>query len=357
MQSSSPKARGPLALLAAFAPLEDPRVVNRTDHPLRNVLAIALVGVLCGAKGWDDLHEIGVDRRDWFARFLDLTHGIPSADTFQRVFRALRPEAFVACVTAWVASLAGGVAGEVVAFDGKTVRGALRRNPWATTLHHVHVWATRQRLLLAQAAVAGAPEETDAVRQLLALVDLEGAVATGDALHCSTPTAQAIRDAGADYALHLKANRAVLYGAVETFFTRGFDAGFGAVPVRMHRTEATAHGRHEVREGWSVPARALDLAGVCDLPDLRSVTAIARTRTIDGVTTRQVHFYVSSLPPRVKRLMAVARASTGASRTTCTGCSTSSSARTGVRSTTRPPRRTSRRYAASRSCCCSATRR
>lgn len=215
-----------LEIAKHFASLEDPRVVGRTEHPLLTVIVMALVGVICGANGWDELEEDAEDRQEWYARFLEMPNGVPSADTFRRVLNALRPETFFECVSSWVQSLAQPLNGQVVAFDGKTIRGAMKRTPWGN-LHQVHLWSTKQRLLLAQTATPGAPEEAEAVRQMLALVELRGAIATGDAAHCSAKTAQSVVDAGGDYLLHLKGNRASLHAAVEGFFGQSRAEGFG----------------------------------------------------------------------------------------------------------------------------------
>jgi predicted transposase YbfD/YdcC len=299
------KQAPPLEIAKHFASLKDPRVVGRTQHPLLTVLIMALVGVICGANGWEELEEDAEDRKEWYAGFLDIPNGVPSADTFRRVLSALRPEAFWECVSSWVQSLAEPLDNQVVAFDGKTFRGALKRTPWGK-LHQVHVWSCKQRLLLAQTAVPGAPEEAEAVRQLLKLVELKGAIATGDAAHCSAKTAQSVVDAGGDYLLHLKGNRAALHDAVDGFFTQKRAEGFGDIKVRHCRTEENGHGRREIRETWTVPATALDLPGA-EWPKLHSVTIIERTRVVEEKWTNERHYYLSSLPPKVRRIALAAR--------------------------------------------------
>jgi predicted transposase YbfD/YdcC len=296
----------PLQIAEHFSSLEDPRVVGRSAHPLLTVIVMALVGVICGANGWDDIRDIAVDRKEWFARWLVMPEGVPSADTFRRVLGALRPEAFSACVAAWVRSLAEPLNGQVVAFDGKTIRGALKRTPLGSTLHQVHLWSKRQKLLLAHVGVAGAPEEIDAARKLLAMVELRGAVVTGDAAHCCAETAQKIVEGGADYVLQLKANRAALYDAVASFFeTARAQNGSGAA-LRHARTVDIAHGRGEVREAWSVPAAAVALPGTA-WTHLRSITMIERTRETAERRSAERHYYLSSLQPSVRKVMSAAR--------------------------------------------------
>lgn len=296
----------PLKIAEHLSSLQDPRVVGRSSHPLVTVIVMALVGVICGANGWDDIREIAVDRKAWFARFLSMPNGVPSADTFRRVLGALRPEAFSACIAEWVRSLAEPLNGQVVSFDGKTIRGALTRTPLGTTLHQVHLWSSKQKLLLAHVGVTGAPEEIAAARQLLDLVELRGAIVTGDAAHCCAETAQKIVDKGADYVLQLKANRATLYDAVENFFVSASSDDGSGVPIRHAKTAEVAHGRDEEREAWSVSADEVPLPGT-PWEHLRSVTMIERTRMVGNRCSVERHYYLSSLKPSVRKIMSAAR--------------------------------------------------
>jgi predicted transposase YbfD/YdcC len=302
----TPPTAQPLEIAKHFSSLEDPRVVGRSAHPLLNVIVMALVGVICGANGWDDIREIAVDRADWFGRWLVMANGVPSADTFRRVLGALQPEAFSACVASWVNSLVEPLDGQVIAFDGKTIRGALKRTPLGSTLHQVHVWCSEQKLLLAHVGVAGAPEEIDAARKLLATIDLRGAIVTGDAAHACAETAQKIIEGGADYVLQVKANRAALYSAVDRFFEMAKAEDDAGVPQRHARTAEVAHGRSEVREAWSVAAARVPSPGTA-WTHLSSITMIERTRETAERRSTERHYYLSSLPPSVRKLMSAVR--------------------------------------------------
>jgi predicted transposase YbfD/YdcC len=193
-----------------------------------------------------------------------------------------------------------------VAIDGKTLRGAFWRTPWGEALHQVHVWACKPRLLLAQAGVAGASGESEAARRLLELVELRGAIVTADAAYCSAKTAQSILDAGGDYLLHLKGNQASLHQAVEEFFGQARTNGFDGIQVRNEVTQGSGHGRHERREAWSVSAQGLALPAAA-WPSLRSLTMIERTRERNERRTTERHYYLSSLPPKVRRLISAVR--------------------------------------------------
>ena len=306
MRSSRKKVAPPKLFVEYFATLEDPRVVGRCDHPLVTVVVMALCAVVAGAQGWESIEEFCEDREEWFAKFLPMPAGVPDATTFFRVFRALRPDRFYACVSAWVQSLAEPLDGQVVAFDGKTFRGALRRAGAGAALHAVHVWACEQKLLLAMAMVPGAPEEVPAARDLLGMLDLRGAIVTGDAAHCSRETAQAIVDGGGDWLLHLKANRGATYSAIEAFFAAGLATKFKAVAVRHQAVTEEGHGRLEIREAWTAPAKAVALPGEA-WPGLQSVTMIEQTRRVGEQVSRERHYYLSSLEPKVQRIAAAAR--------------------------------------------------
>jgi predicted transposase YbfD/YdcC len=286
----------------------DPRVVGRTAYPLLTIVVMAVVAVLGGVNGWDAMADFAADHRECFAKFLPLPGRTPSADTFRRVLSALRPEPFARCVEAWVSEVVGALAGEVIAVDGERPRRAGKRVPlWMpAALHRVHVWATAQRLRLAQTAVEGTPQEPAARLKLLGLLDVRDAVVTGDA-NCTRAVAEAIVEAGAGYVLRLKRSREAMFDATEAAFQRLTVEEGAGVAVRHHRETSAGHGRTEAREGWSIAASAVP--GLSDLlPGVRSVTRIVRTRvTGRGEVSGDDGFYVSSLRPRVRRIMKAAR--------------------------------------------------
>ena len=248
------------------------------------------------------------DHREWFAKFVDVSQGTPSADTFRRVLSAIQPRAFAACVESWVQTVLQPLGDEVVAFDGKALRGAQKRTvAWLpAALHRVHVWASKQRLLLAQEAVDGAPNEPAALLALLNLLDVKGAILTGDAQQCTKAVAQGILDAGAGYLLGLKANRAAMHRAVKGHFERLEIRAVETEDVSFHQEVTDAHGRTEVRRAWSIDAAAINgLEG--KLPGLRSATLIERTRIAQGKVSRERFFYLASLAPNAQKILRTAR--------------------------------------------------
>jgi predicted transposase YbfD/YdcC len=302
------KRKTPLALepaIEAFEQVEDPRINRCKLHPLTNVLVMALCGTLVGADGWDDLAHFADANAGWFGTFLDLPHGTPSADTFRRVFEALDPRELESAMQEWVRSVSESFKGEVVAIDGKSLRGAIQKAGSTTPLHMLHVWATRQGLLLAQQRVEGAPGEVGAIPEILKRVRIEGAVVTTDANGCTKAVTTAIRDANADYVLALKGNRGPLHARTVELFEDAEARNFAG--VKSHRSTSKGHGRIEERivrvmpleqppEGWA---------------DLQSVAMIERTRTIADKSTTERSYYISSLSPLPEMLAKAIRSHWG----------------------------------------------
>ena len=305
-----PSRRPPRVLdhiVETFGELEDPRIDRTKRHSLVNVLVMALCGTLCGAEGWDELVDFCEARRKWFESFLDMPNGIPSADTFRRVFERLDPDAFQERFTKFVAALARDVSGEVVAIDGKTLRGLVHKAGKAAQLHLVHVWATSQKLLLAQQAVDGASGEMAAIPNLLAMLDLEGAIITTDANSCTAPVTRAIVESKADYVLAVKGNR----GRFHDHIVKAFEEGTSTADMRSYGLTEEGHGRKESRivsvlEPAEWPWKTKNNG---EWAGLRTAVRIERKRELlDGEQQRFVHYYVSSLPPEPERIGRAIRA-------------------------------------------------
>jgi predicted transposase YbfD/YdcC len=300
----------PIATIVAhFQELEDPRVSPATRHHLLDIVAIALCAVLCGADTWVEVEAFGRAKRDWLATFLALPHGIPSHDTFGRVFAALDPAQFEAGFRSWVAAVAEVTAGTVVAVDGKTLRRSHDRTRGKAALVLVSAWAEANRLLLGQQAVADGSNEIPAIPALLQALALQGCVVTVDAAGCQTAIATQIAAQGADYVLALKENQETLHEAVAFLFAAGQN---GDVAGRRHdyqRTVEKNHGRVEVRQVWTVedPALIAYLDPLGAWPTLRSVAMVVAERRIGSGTARESRYYLSSLPGDAARIGAAVR--------------------------------------------------
>ncbi len=282
-----------------FETLADPRVERGRHHPLLSVVVLALCGTLAGADGWAEVERYGRAKLDFFRRFLDLPHGIPSHDTFGRVFARLKPDALLACVTRWLAALGRAVDGEVVAIDGKTLRGSFDTAAGQSPLHLVSAFATDARLVLGQVACDAKSNEITAIPLLLELLDLNGAVVTIDAMGCQAKIARAIRDAGADYVLAVKDNQPTLHAAVIDAFVAYAEADYADPALRRFATVGRGHGRDERREYFCAPVPAAVKASEA-WADVASIGMVLRSRTVAGQTSEELSYFISSRPPKVK---------------------------------------------------------
>ncbi len=290
-----------------FAELEDPRIKRTRRHELLHVLVMSLCGAIAGADGWEALAAFAHSKRRWFEELFDLPNGTPSADTFRRVFCALDPVEFEKCFRKWVNDVAASFKGEVIALDGKSLRGAVNRASSTTPLHLMQVWATKQRLVLAQRAVEGAAGEPAAIPELLKLLDLKGAVVTSDANGCTAATTVAVREAGADYIIALKGNRGPQHKHVRAAFET-------ADPKGLSTSSKTneGHGRIETRTVFAMPASGWTWAEWCDV---KTFVMIERRRLMVGAApeteTVELGFYITSRPPNAAALSKNIRAHWG----------------------------------------------
>jgi predicted transposase YbfD/YdcC len=293
-----------------FAELVDPRIDRTKRHGLLDIVAIALCGVLCGADSWVEIEEFGHAKESWLRRFLALPHGIPSHDTFGRVFAALDPAQFERCFLHWVQALAVETAGQVIAIDGKTLRRSHDRLAGQGPLHLVSAWATTNGVALGQVRVADHANEIVALPTLLQALVLDGAIVTIDAIGCQTAVAQAILDGEADYVLALKANQPATYQAVVDLFTEARATGFADVTHDAAETLDKGHGRLERRRCWAVSdadfLAYLDPTG--RWPGVRSVVLVEAERRIGAEISREARYYLSSLSGDAARLNAIVRA-------------------------------------------------
>ena len=281
-------------LAACFTGLEDPRETSRCDHQLIDILVIAVCAVIACAESWEDIALYGRSKQAWLETFLALPNGIPSHDTFRRVFMLIDPDAFEVCFTRWVQSWARGVAREVVAVDGKTVRRSGSRRHNHGPLHVVSAWASEQGLALGQRAVDGKSNEIAAIPELLETLHLEGCIVTLDAMGCQKDIAAQIRAKGADYLLVLKANHGRAFGSVrEQFEQTCFGQGARGRPVFDAFDEG--HGRLVRRRVFMAPAIE-DLEPLHGWPDLKAVLAVETIRSVNGTgrVEAEIRYFLTS---------------------------------------------------------------
>src|SRR5579871_1621193 len=313
-----------------FVELTDPRLNRCKRHPLLDILILAVCATLGGADGWADIERFGKAKLDFFRRFLDWPHGIPSHDTFGRVFARLDPAALLACIQQWLTALAGTVAGEVVAIDGKTLRGSFDTVAAHNPLHLVSAWATQTRLLLGQVAVDSKSNEITAIPLLLELLDLRGCIVTLDAMGCQREIVAALRDGEADYVITLKANQGTLYDDVAGFFIDALEHDFAGIDHRYLKTVDHGHGRHETRHYYSVPVPEA-LQRMHAWQDLRSLGMVYAERHVgDAEPVGETRFFISSLPPKVKTFARAVRSHWGIENRQSDYCSSDTLCVTGL---------------------------
>jgi predicted transposase YbfD/YdcC len=312
-------------------PLEDPRVVRAQRHSLLAIVTIALCGIICGAESWVEIAEFGRVKAEWFASFLDLPHGIPSHDTFGRVFAQVDATQFETCFAQWMQAVAtalprgaatAATETAVIALDGKAVRRSHNRRAGQSPLHLVSAWASAQRLILAQVAVADKSNEITAFPALLRQLDVSGCLVTIDAMGCQREIAQQIVDQGADYVLALKENQETLAEEVADTFALARTSAFTEVaPTTWSswRDITKGHGRLEIREHWvlSDPAILAYLREAVPWPALGAIGLVEAERRFDagaGVAPsveREARYYLLSTPLDAQRFGDAVRAHWG----------------------------------------------
>jgi predicted transposase YbfD/YdcC len=284
-------------LVNHFAALDDPRIDRTKLHPLLSIIAIAICAVICGAESWDDIEAFGEAKADWLSRFLDLPHGIPSHDTFNRVFAALDPIQFQQCFQAWMEAVRTVLPTEVIALDGKTVRGS-HDATGKGAIHMVSAWATANRLVLAQVTVDAKSNEITALPELLRQLTVAGCLVTIDAMGCQRAIAQQILDQGGEYVLGLKGNQGTLEQDVQLSFATAEADGFAGIRHERAATSETGHGRIETRRALVIDDPDV-LAWVQERhawPGLHAIGMVHAERRIGEQLTSEDRLYLLSHP-------------------------------------------------------------
>jgi predicted transposase YbfD/YdcC len=302
MEEDRPQA----GIAAHFVELEDPRWYN-IRHRFLDILVIGICAAVCGADGWEDVELFGEAKEEWLKGFLELPHGIPSHDTFRRVFAAVDAEGFESCFLRWIQSVEGLTGGQVVAVDGKTLRRSYDHGAGKSALQMVSAWAAGNRLVLGQRKVEEESNEITAVPELLELLDLTGCIVTMDAIHCQTETVKRILEKKADYVLPVKENQPKLLEAIQGLFDDAQEMRW--VTCDHHRTVDKGHGRLEVRECWSSsdPDYLRYLGTLADWQGLRSIAVVQAQRQQGEQTTLTRRYFISSLESDAKLLLHAVR--------------------------------------------------
>lgn len=280
------------AFMEHFGALEDPREEGMCDHLLLDILVIAVLATVCGADGWTEIHAFGKAKAALLGSILELPAGIPSVHTFQRVFSRIRPGSFEACFRSWIGHLEDHTEGRLIAVDGKSLRGAIKRSVAGQGLHLVHAWSVHNRLLLGQLATDVKSNEIKAIPELLKLLDLTGAVVSIDAMGCQTEIVKTVRAGGANYLLAVKENQPTLHAAMSEAFDKA--ATGASIPTSVAIDDTVGNGRVERRRIVTMAAPPLPELERWD--GLKSFVLIESERRTDEAVTFEHRYYITDLP-------------------------------------------------------------
>jgi predicted transposase YbfD/YdcC len=299
--------QAPKSLIEHFSTLDDPRIDRSKLHKLIDILVIAICATICGAEGWEDFELFGNCKLDWFKSFLELPHGIPSPDTFRRVFARLDPQQFQTAFLDWVRSITRLTEGQVVAIDGKPLRRSHDRASGKSAVQIVSAWAEENRLVLGQAKVDEKSNEITAIPELLRLLAISGCSVTTDAMGCQTEITAAIIQKQADDVLAVKGNQNHLLEDVVGYFDWALPDRFNETSYTTAETVDGEHGRVEVRRCYATEDIAW-LRRKAEWKGIRSIAMIESERSVAGEEpSRERRYYISSLEGDAKQLNRVIR--------------------------------------------------
>ena len=287
----------PATIKKHFKKLQDPRTGNATEHVFLDILVITICAVICGADGWTEVQVWGEANQEWLRTFLELPSGIPSHDTFGRVFAQIDPAQFGKCFRSWIRAISKLTQGQVVAIDGKKLRRSLDRPGNKKAIWMVSAWASANQAVWGQTKIKDKSNEIKAIPELLRLLDVTGCIVTIDAIGCQTKIAEQIVSQGADYVLAVKENQGKLHEDLRDLFAGYLEAGFPQVPHDYAREVGKDHGRLEIRECWTVAdPDSLAFVRQCgQWPKLQTLVMLRAERQVNGKRSVETRYYISSL--------------------------------------------------------------
>jgi predicted transposase YbfD/YdcC len=278
-----------------FDELPDPRMDRRKRHSLLDILFISICAVICGATSFVDMYDFGCAKEDWLRDHLNLENGIPSHDTFRRVLSLLDPEAFRACFMSWTSAISEAVNGDIIAFDGKTLRQSFDTATGMSAIHVMNAWSSENDFCVGQMKVDGKSNEITAMPALMKLMNIEGSVVTADALNCQKEIAKQIIEQGGEYVLAVKSNQGSLHEDVKLFFEDALSESFD-VPHSFCEKDDWGHGRAENRKCWVVDVGHLEWFRHKDgWKGLKSIVCIESTRRLRDNSSIERRYFISSL--------------------------------------------------------------
>jgi predicted transposase YbfD/YdcC len=293
-----------LAIVKFFRKLKDPRVKRRKKHLLMDIIAIAICAVIAGCDDWQQIETFGDNRREWLKQFLPLANGIPSHDTFERVFDRIDPVAFQACFRDWMNALCDALGLKHIAIDGKTLCGS--RSGKLKALHLVSAWAVNNHLSLGQVATSEKSNEITAIPQLLELLSLKGALVTIDAMGCQKDIAAKIVAGGGDYVLTVKDNQPSLLSDIQDGFIQAHDTDFAGLDYDEYETTDRGHGRIEKRS-YTIIKNPTTLQQKDLWAGLKVIGMCVSTRIVKDKESTEIRYFIGSRIASAKKYGATLR--------------------------------------------------
>lgn len=299
----------PQSIKECFQDLADPRVEGRCEHKLMDMVMIAICAVICGADSWVGIETFGKAKESWLNQHLELKNGIPSHDSFGRLFAMIDADAFQKSFMRWVEAVFVITKGQVIAIDGKTARRSHDKRLGKGAIHMVSAWASENGIVLGQRKVDSKTNEITVIPELLRLLDVAGCLVTIDAMGCQKEIAQTIRDEKADYLLQVKDNQANLRLDLEDWFVHGDQQAFRGMNMTYHETISKTSGRVEIRRCWAIsdPVAMQYIRHYDAWTDLQTIVRIQRETRVGDHITHDTAYYISSLDPDARRILEASR--------------------------------------------------
>ena len=290
-----------------FGDIKDIRIERRKKHKLIDIITISICAVVCGADGWEDIEMYGIARKKWLEKFLELPNGIPSHDTFARVFSQINPEEFNKSFLSWVKGISKTTAGEIIAFDGKQSRNSGDEKNGRGAINTVSAWAASNRLVLGQTKVEGKSNEITALPKLIDILDLAGCIVTIDAIGCQREIVKRIVKKEADYVIAVKKNQLNLYKQVEQLFKQAIKTNGDSLNISDFSSKETNRGREETRNYLMISGIGASIDELQKWKNLNSIGMVESVREVGGKTTVEIRYFISSLGDDIKKLVEAIR--------------------------------------------------
>ena len=291
-----------ITIVDHFKDLEDKRVERTKRHELIDIVTIAICAVICGADSWVLMETYGKKKEEWLKQFLELPNGIPSHDTFARVFARIDPQQLQNSFLSWIKSINKITEGEVIAIDGKTLRHSYDKGKDKGAIHMVSAWATTNRLVLGQCKVDEKSNEITAIPELIKVLDIAGCIVTIDAMGCQKQIVKSIVDKSGEYVIALKKNQGNLYKNVEEIFKEAIAKRFEGFKYSDYHTKEDEHGREEIRHYLMLSDIQERIDPGKKWMNLQSVGMVEYIRKVNGKTKVETRYYISILTDNAKLL-------------------------------------------------------